>query len=408
MLRRVLAPRQQGCCKGLPGVFRRYAPRIDGAGGATGGHDANQGHRVDKLKPSVAFGRGLLQRSRQHRRRPFHVGVLAPTSGAMGLLGPCALACAALARDTWNAQGGLDGREVRLTLLNSSETNAELDDAVRDLVDGGEVDALVALSNTAVCRRLADVVDARVPLIYTPLYEGSGLPGWVHAIGETPERQLLPAIDWLAGRYRPRRWYLLGNDYSWPRRTHALAMPAIRAGDGEVVRERYVPLGERDYDAILEDVVASRAQVLLLSLLTADAVHFCRAFERAGLGGRVLRLSTCVEENTVLGVGDANSEGMFIAAGYFDALDSDANHAFKERYRGRLGDRAPALNSASQSVYEGFAHLQRQAQGRRGPLLPGARDTRRGAYDASRSPIYLGEACGLGIRPLRTLTDAPG
>ena len=360
------------------------------------------------LKPSDVFGRRLLQRSRQHRRGPFQVGVLVPTSGAMGLLGPCALACAALARDTWNAQGGLGGREVRLTLLNASESTPGLAAAVRDLVDDGEVDALVALSNTAVCRRIADVVDARVPLIYTPMYEGSGLPAWVHAIGETPERQLLPAIAWLAGRYRPRRWYLLGNDYSWPRRTHALAAPAIQAGGAEVVRERYVPLGERDYDAVIDELIACRAQVLLLSLLTADAVHFCRAFERAGLGGRVLRLSTCVEENTVLGVGAANSEGLFVAAGYFDALDSDANQAFKERYRTRFGDRAPALNSASQSVYEGFAHLQRQAQGRRGPLLPGARDTRRGTYDAGRSPIYLGEACGLGIRPLRTLTGAPG
>lgn len=363
---------------------------------------------MGKLIPSDEFGRVLLQRARQRRRGPFHVGVLIPASGAMGLLGPCALACAVLARDTWNAQGGLDGREVRLTLLNSSEANAGLDDAVRDLVDGGEVDALVALSNTAVCRRIAQVVDARVPLIYTPLYEGSGLPAWVHAIGETPDRQLLPAIDWLHGRYRLRRWYLLGNDYSWPRRTHALALPAIRAGAAEVVRERYVPLGERDYDAIIEDVIATRAQVLLLSLLTADAVHFCRAFERAGLGGRVVRLSTCVEENTVLGVGADNSEGMFVAAGYFDALDSDANQAFKERYRSLFGDRAPALNSASQSVYEGFAHLQRQAQGRRGPLLPGARDSRREAYDAGRSPIYLGEVRGLGIRPLGTLTDAPG
>ena len=363
---------------------------------------------MGKLRPSAVFGRSLLQRAGKHRHGPFQVGVLLPTSGAMGLLGPSALACATLARDTWNAQGGPDGREVRLTLLNSSESNPGLDQAVRDLVDDGAVDALVALSNTSVCQRIADLVAARVPLIYTPLYEGSGLPAWVHAIGETPQRQLLPAIDWLAGRYRPRRWYLLGNDYSWPRRTHALAVPAIRAGGAEVVHERYVPLGERDYGAIIEEVIASRAQALLLSLLTADAVHFCRAFERAGLGSRVLRLSTCVEENTVLGVGAANSEGMFVAAGYFDALDSDANHAFKERYRARFGDRAPALTSASQSVYEGFAHLQGQAQGWRGQLLPGARDTRRRAYDAGRSPIYLGEVCGLGIRPLRTLTDGPG
>lgn len=360
------------------------------------------------MKPSEAFGRKLLQRARERRRGPFNIGVLIPTSGAMGLLGPCAYACARMARDMWNEQGGLDGREVRITPLDSGESAARLDDEIRELLDTGQVDALVALSNTDVCRRVAEVVASRVPLIYTPLYEGCGLPDWVHAIGETPERQLLPAIDWLAQRYRPRRWYLLGNDYSWPRRTHAHAVPAIRAGDATVVRERYVPLGERDYDAVIEDIVASRADALLLSLLSADAVHFCRAFERAGLGGRVLRLSMCVEENTVLGVGAASTEGMFVAAGYFEALDSDVNGAFKERYRSQFGERAPALNSASQSVYEGFVHLQRQAQAGRGRVLPGGRDTRREPYEADRNPIFLGEVRGLAIRPVGRLTGGPG
>lgn len=83
------------------------------------------------------FGRRLLQRTGKHQCAPFHVGVLVPTSGAMGLLGPSALACATLARDTWNAHGGLDGREVRLTLLNSGESNPGLDQAVRDLACSG-------------------------------------------------------------------------------------------------------------------------------------------------------------------------------------------------------------------------------------------------------------------------------
>jgi hypothetical protein len=103
---------------------------------------------------------------------------------------------------------------------------------------------------------------------------------------------------------------------------------------------------------------------------------------------------------------------MFVAAGYFAALDSDVNGAFKERYRAQFGDRAPALNSASQSVYEGFVHLHRQACGDRPgsvkPGLPGVRDGRRGAYEADRNPIFLGEVQGLGIRPVGQLIGSPG
>lgn len=360
------------------------------------------------VKTSEAFGRKMLARVRERRSSAFNVGLLIPTSGSMGLLGPCAYACARLACDMWNEQGGLDGREVRLTLLDSSESASSLDEDVRTLIDGRGVDALVALSNTAVCRRIAAVVDAGVPLIYTPLYEGGGLPAWVHAIGETPDRQLLPAIDWITTRHRARRWYLLGNDYSWPRRTHQAAIPFVKAAGGEVVRERYVPLGERDYAPVIEEIVATRAEVVLVSLLGSDAVHMCREFDRTGLGGRVLRLSMCVEENAVLGIGPAHSDGMFIAAGYFAALESDINGAFKERYRSRFGERAPALNSASQSVYEGFVHLQRQTHdGRRAANLPGVRNERREAYDAGSNPIFLGEVQGLGIRPVRRLIGEP-
>lgn len=361
------------------------------------------------MKASEAFGRQALQRALERRTDAFNVGVAIPLSGTMGLLGPSAYACARLARDIWNQRGGVEGREIRLTVFDSSESSHSLDSELTELLDSGGIDALVALSNTEVCRRIAMAVDARVPLIYTPLFEGEGLPQWVHTIGETPDRQLLPAIDWMTERFHPRRWFLLGNDYSWPRRSHALAIPFIRSHGAEIVAERYVPLGTRDYASTVEAIAASRADAVLVSLLAGDAVHMCRAFEEAGLGGRVLRLSICVEENAVLGVGRGNSDGMFVAAGYFAALDSDVNGEFKERYRAQFGDRAPTLNSASQSVYEGFVHLQRQARSGSGnspsDVLPGVRDDRRRPYDAGRNPIFLGEVEGLGIRPIRRLID---
>lgn len=361
------------------------------------------------LNYSESFGRARLATPAAGRRRSFVVGLLIPTSGTMGLLGPSAYACARMARDSWNRQDGVAGRDVQLHLIDSGETAVLLEDELRDLLGRGALDALVVLSNTAVCRRVASLVDARIPLIYTPLFEGAGLPTWVHAIGETPERQLLPAIDWMTERFRTRRWYLLGNDYSWPRRTHALAAAHLRSIGGEVVRERYVALGEQNYGTVVADIARSGADIVLVSLLAGDAVRMGREFERAELGHKVLRLSTCVEENAVLGVGPTHSDGMFIAAGYFAALDSDENSAFKERYHARFGDRAPTLNSASQSVYEGMVHLQRQTgtAGRR-CLLPSARNLLGGGYDAGRDPIYLGQVQGLGIQPLRPLSGKPG
>lgn len=364
------------------------------------------------MKRSEAFGRRLLARERASSGA-FTIGLLIPTSGSLGLLGPSAYACARLARDTWNAGGGIDGREVRLSVLDSSESATSLGGELDQMIASREVDALVTLSNTDVCRRIAAVVNARVPLIYTPHFEGTGLPDWVHAIGETPDRQLLPAINWLAGRYRPRRWYLLGNDYSWPRRSHQLAIPCIHASGAEVVGERYLPLGNRCFDAVIEEIVATRADAVIVSLVGSESVYMNRAFGAAGLAGRVLRLSVCMEENAVLGAGSENTEGMYVAASYFARLDSDLNGDFKERYHAHFGERAPTLNSLSQSVYEGFVHLQRQASNaparQKAPILPGIRAGGRGqAFDASRDPVYLGKVEGLGIRVVDTISGPRG
>ncbi len=361
------------------------------------------------MKASETFGRKKLKDAGR-RAKPFNVGLLIPTSGTLGLLGPSAYACARLAGDTWNAHGGLDGREIRLNVLNSSEASVSLADELDELLSARELDALVCLCNTDMCRRISEVVRERVPLIYTPHFEGAGLPDWVHAIGETPDRQLLPAIDWLADRFSPRRWYLLGNDYSWPRRTHALARPKIRAVGAEVVGTRYVPLGEHRFEPVIEEIIASRADAVLISLVGGESIYMCRAFAAAGLAGKVLRLSVCMEENAILGMGYENTDGMYVAAGYFANLDSDANGDFKERYRYRFGDRAPMLNSLSQSVYEGLVHLQRQAQPasrmRATEILPGLRGKSRDSSDASEDPIYLGAVEGLNIRVIQTLVGA--
>jgi urea transport system substrate-binding protein len=364
------------------------------------------------MKTSEAFGRRLLRRALERKSPAFNVGLLIPTSGSLGLLGPSAYACARLAGETWNARGGVKGREVSLTVLNSSELSTTLDLELNRMIEAGELDALVTLCNTAVCRRVSEVVSARVPLVYTPHFEGEGLPDWVHAIGETPERQLLPAIDWISRRYKPKRWYLLGNDYSWPRRSHRQAIPSIRAAGAEIVAERYVALGERCFEPIIEEIITTRADAVLVSLVGGESVYMCRAFGQAGLVGKVLRLSVCVEENAILGMGHENTEGMFMAAGYFANLDSDGNGDFKERYRSRFGDRAPMLNSLSQSVYEGMVHLQRQTQepgtGNGPGSLPGVRDRGRAASDAASDPVYLAAVEGLNVRVIEPLPVARG
>jgi ABC-type branched-subunit amino acid transport system substrate-binding protein len=335
-----------------------------------------------------------------------NVALCVPLGGSAGLWGPSALASAELAVAELNAATGLAGRPCRLVTVNAADNDPAIESTLIELVDSGDVDALVGLHTSAVRQRIVRAVGGRLPFVYTPLYEGGERTPGVFAIGETTTQQLRPVIHWLSERKRPRRWYFVGNDYVWPHVAHRVGRACVIASGAEVVGECFLPFGTTDYSSVLDQIRRLRCDAVMLSLIGQDEVDFNRAFGRAGLASGALRLSSVIAENELLGIGAENTENLYVAAGYFADLDTDANLAFKERYLNRFGARAPTLNTFGQSTYEGIHFLaslfetthagpQSWEQLARRPLGHlSARDIGVSAAAARRPPIYLAQADG--------------
>jgi hypothetical protein len=129
------------------------------------------------------------------------------------------------------------------------------------------------------------------------------------------------------------------------------------------------------------------------------------------LGGKILRFSCAVEENMLLGMGDANVDGLFASAGYFGVVENRSNGSFLERYHHRFGDRGPTLNSIGQNTYEGVHFLDglaiaTQGSDWRSPAGPipmrGVRGAMFGSDRINRAPMYLAEAYGYEFRIRKT------
>ncbi len=338
------------------------------------------------------------------------VGLLIPLSGSAGIWGPSAHKCATLAVDEINGGGGVLGREVRLVLSDAGGAPATVAAAARGLVEERGVEAIVGMHISAVRVAVARALKGRVPFVYTPLYEGGERSPGVFAVGETPEQQLRPAITWLAERHRARRWYLIGNDYVWPRVSHAAAKCYIAQCGGEVLGDEYVPLGSDDFAASLARIRAARPHAVLISLVGGDGVAFHRRFAAEGMAGDHLRLCSALDENALLGVGAENAENLFAASGYFAALPTRANQSFVERYQESFGRLAPVLSALGQSCYEGFrfyAALARRAASLDAMVLEaaaasfdyeGARGTVRMRDKRVSMANYLAQADGLDFR----------
>lgn len=285
-----------------------------------------------------------------------------PVHGSAGLYGPSCELCAELAAEEVNASDGVLGRPLRLRVVDASGPPARVAADVHALVTEGEVDAVVGWHLSAVRNALAPRIAGLVPYVYTALYEGGEHHPGVFMVGETPSRQLLPAMRWLRAEAGVRRWAIVGNDYVWPRGTAAAARLYAPLCDGQICDELFVPLGTTTFTDIVRRIEDRRADAVLMLLVGQDAVDFNRAFAAAGLDDSCRRLSTLIEENTLLASGAESTRGICASAAYFESLVTPESQDFGIRYARRFGPDAPTLNSPAESCYEGILLLSALAR----------------------------------------------
>ncbi|GAA1331649.1 substrate-binding domain-containing protein [Pseudonocardia xinjiangensis] len=350
-------------------------------------------------------------------RDTLEVAFVVPRSGPAAIVGPSCEACGLLAVDEVNAGGGMLGREVRLRVVDGGRAPRAVAGEIDGLLSAGAVEAVTGWHISAVRQQVAPIVSGRAPYVYSPLYEGGERTPGVYLAGETPDRQLLPALRWMAGELGVRTWCVVGDDYVWPLASAAVARHyARRRTDIRILDEVFVPLGTLDFAAAVHRVERSGADGVLMLLVGSDAVRFNRAFAAAGLDSACVRLSPLMEENMVFATGAAATHDLYAASGYFEALPTSSGLDFSRRYAARFGVQAPVPGSLGESCYEGVTLLARMAE-RAGSLgsdeLAAAAETL--AYDSPRGSVrmagnhllqsvYLARADGLGLDVVAQLT----
>ncbi|EMF57959.1 MULTISPECIES: substrate-binding domain-containing protein [Streptomyces] len=287
----------------------------------------------------------------------FDVALVYPMRGPAGIFGPTCGACARLAAEEVNRAGGVLGRELRLVEVDGGAEPWRVAEDVEALVASGAVQGVTGWHISSVRQAVAPRIAHRVPYVYTALYEGGERTEGVFMTSETPSWQLLPAMRLLAESRGVRRWFVVGNDYVWPRSTARAARGYARACRGRVSGEAYLPLGTEDFGPVLRRIELADADGVLMLLVGSDAVRFNRAFAAAGLDRRCLRLSTLMDENMLLGSGPDATLDLYSAAGYFASLADQNTLDFHGQYTGRYGLEAPTPGSLGESCYEGVLLL---------------------------------------------------
>lgn len=336
----------------------------------------------------------------------YKVALLIPMCGSAGLWAPSCIASAQVAVQELNRLSGIAGRPVQMVMIDSAiESETPVDVLVHTLIENGSIDAIVGMHISAVRQRLTKVVQGRIPYVYTPLYEGGEHSKGVFAIGDTPPKQLGPAMEHLLRKFKLKKWALIGNDYVWPRTSHNYAKAKIASLGAELVFEKYLPFSCGNLEDYVDQIGRSGADGVLVSLVGQDAVDFNRIFGALELHKKIVRLSCAMEENGLLASGEENLQRLFSSASYFAALNTAENASFREKYHTLHSDRAPMLNALGQSTYEGFQFLSSLMEegewrgARKSDSCPVSyKSARQSVYISNSSntaPVYLARANGV-------------
>ena len=285
---------------------------------------------------------------------PVRIGILFSNSGPAGIFGPPTANIAELIEEDINAAGGINGRPVETVLADDATDPSVGRQAMEQLIDSDNVDVVLGTHSSATreaAKPLAE--DANVLYIYAALYEGGECSPVMFNTGEVPSQQLAPVIPWMMDQTGGRTWFLLGNDYVWPRRSFELARQYIEAAGGEVVGEEFVPLGTQDFSSVAQQIAGSGADLIFPALVGGDAIAFETQAVDFGIGQDAIpRLANIYEENVLGAMGPAVTAGMRVTMGYFKEVDNATNSEFVRRYYDRFGAAAPPHATFSSHIYD--------------------------------------------------------
>ncbi len=285
---------------------------------------------------------------------PVRIGILFSNSGPAGIFGQPTANIAELIEEDINAAGGINGRPVETFLADDATDPAVGRQAMEQLIESDGVDVVLGTHSSATreaAKPLAE--DAGVLYIYAALYEGGECSPVMFNTGEVPSQQLAPVIPWMMDETGGNSWFLLGNDYVWPRRSFELARQYIEAAGGEVVGEEYVPLGTQDFSSVAQQIAGSGADLIFPALVGGDAIAFETQAVDFGIGQSAIpRLANIYEENVLSVMGPSVTAGMRVTLGYFKEVDNPANNAFVARYFEQFGADAPPHMTFSSHIYD--------------------------------------------------------
>mgnify|MGYP006274764661 CR=1 FL=1 len=289
------------------------------------------------LAPGVFVGCSLGVPPRQAE---VTLGLLHSQTGPLGISATGLRDVELYALERINAAGGLLGRRLVARAPDPRSRLELFEKRARQLLDADPV-AMFGCWTSASRKVVLPLVEAaRKLLFYSVQYEGNESSPYCVYGGMVPNQQILPALDWLMGKDGGgrKRIFLVGSDYVFPRTANFITRKYLDTKGLKPVGEAYVPLGDRDFTAIVRKIRDVAADCVLNTVNGDSNLGLFRALADAKVDpAKVPVVSTSIAEDELRGLLPADVRGHYAASCYFQSLDTPANKAWVQGFRDAFG-----------------------------------------------------------------------
>src|SRR5262245_5102376 len=174
-------------------------------------------------------------------------------------------------------------------------------------------------------------------LWYPSHYEGFESSDNVIYTGAAPNQHVLPLVDYLASRVGSRA-FCVGSNYIWAWENNRIFREALTARGGIVTAERYLSVGDTEFDQVIAAILDSRPNFVFNNLIGTSAYAFFRGFRAACRARGIdqpkeIPVASCTLSEPELGeIGSEAVDGHLSSSVYFSSLNSAENAAFMRAY----------------------------------------------------------------------------
>jgi branched-chain amino acid transport system substrate-binding protein len=224
-------------------------------------------------------------------------------------------------------------------------------------------------------------------LWYPSHYEGFETSENVVYTGAAPNQHIVPLARHLLSQHGRRGWFV-GSNYIWAWENNRILREALTEAGGEVLGERYFPVGETDLGALAEQIVTDRPDFVFTTLIGESCYAFFRLLRRAAAAAGMdqaaeMPVASCsLSEVELPFIGAEAAAGHLSSSVYFSTIRSPENDRFTAMWDRRFGDLGRACADA-EATYTAVHLLARAVAAAGGAGFAEVREAVRGLQFAA-------------------------